>query len=80
LRYLTSSAILPDGEEDVRLFDSKYVNFKPGALKLKVFRRTQGRLFPLRTSEGQINMSGVWSCNEWDQLEEGIVGNPLNAR
>ena len=25
-------------------------------------------------------MSTVWSCNEWDQLEEVIVGNPLNAR
>ncbi len=25
-------------------------------------------------------MSGVWSCNEWDQLEEVIVGNPLQAR
>ena len=25
-------------------------------------------------------MSRVWSCNEWDQLEEVIVGNPLNAR
>jgi len=23
---------------------------------------------------------GVWSCNEWDPLEEVIVGNPLNAR
>ena len=22
-------------------------------------------------------MSVVWSCNEWDQLEEVIVGNPL---
>ena len=22
----------------------------------------------------------VWSCNEWDPLEEVIVGNPLNAR
>jgi N-dimethylarginine dimethylaminohydrolase len=22
----------------------------------------------------------VWSCNEWDQLEEVIVGNPLQAR
>ena len=31
-------------------------------------------------ASGQINMSGVWSCNEWDQLEEVIVGNPLNAR
>jgi N-dimethylarginine dimethylaminohydrolase len=25
-------------------------------------------------------VSAVWSCNEWDQLEEVIVGNPLNAR
>jgi hypothetical protein len=25
-------------------------------------------------------MSGVWSCNEWDPLEEVIVGNPLRAR
>ena len=24
-------------------------------------------------------MSGVWSCNEWDPLEEVIVGNPYNA-
>jgi len=25
-------------------------------------------------------MSRVWSCNEWDQLEEVIVGNPFRAR
>ncbi len=25
-------------------------------------------------------MSVVWSCNEWDPLEEVIVGNPLRAR
>jgi len=25
-------------------------------------------------------MSKVWSCNEWDPLEEVIVGNPLGAR
>jgi len=25
-------------------------------------------------------MSNVWSCNEWDPLEEVIVGNPLRAR
>jgi N-dimethylarginine dimethylaminohydrolase len=25
-------------------------------------------------------MAAVWSCNEWDSLEEVIVGNPLNAR
>ena len=25
-------------------------------------------------------MSVVWSCDEWDPLEEVIVGNPLGAR
>lgn len=25
-------------------------------------------------------MSVVWSCNEWDPLEEVVVGNPLQAR
>lgn len=25
-------------------------------------------------------MSSVWSCNEWDQVEEVIVGNSMNAR
>jgi N-dimethylarginine dimethylaminohydrolase len=25
-------------------------------------------------------MSALWSCNEWDPLEEVIVGNPLHAR
>ncbi len=25
-------------------------------------------------------MSKVWSCNEWDPLEEIVVGNPLHAR
>jgi N-dimethylarginine dimethylaminohydrolase len=29
---------------------------------------------------GMLRTSGVWSCNEWDQLEEVIVGNPLHAR
>ena len=29
---------------------------------------------------GTRHMSDVWSCNEWDPLEEVIVGNPLNAR
>ena len=29
---------------------------------------------------GTLHMSVVWSCNEWDQLEEVIVGNPLHAR
>ena len=29
---------------------------------------------------GASEVSRVWSCNEWDPLEEVIVGNPLNAR
>ena len=33
------------------------------------------RDYPLNTAHPR-----VWSCNEWDQLEEVIVGNPLNAR
>ena len=28
----------------------------------------------------ETKRSAVWSCNEWDPLEEVIVGNPLNAR
>ena len=52
--------------------NSKYVNFKRGALKLKVFRRKQGRSFPLRTSEGAdytcqvygVAMSGI----NWKKL------------
>jgi N-dimethylarginine dimethylaminohydrolase len=32
------------------------------------------------TEEDSIDMSLVWSCNEWDPLEEVIVGNPLRAR
>ena len=32
--------------------------------------------FPVEAS----HTSRVWSCNEWDPLEEVIVGNPLNAR
>ena len=27
-----------------------------------------------------MSMRKVWSCNEWDPLEEVIVGNPLRAR
>ena len=27
-----------------------------------------------------MSMSRVWSCNEWDPLEEVILGNPLKAR
>jgi hypothetical protein len=29
---------------------------------------------------GDMFMATVWSCNEWDPLEEVIVGNPLKAR
>ena len=31
-------------------------------------------------SVSETKKSAVWSCNEWDPLEEVIVGNPLNAR
>jgi hypothetical protein len=34
----------------------------------------------LHTLEEDHHMSLVWSCNEWDPLEEIIVGNPLRAR
>ena len=27
-----------------------------------------------------MSKSMVWSCNEWDPLEEIVVGNPLRAR
>ena len=34
----------------------------------------------MTAEEGETGMSSVWSCNEWDPLEEVIIGNPLNAR
>lgn len=27
-----------------------------------------------------LEIPRVWSCNEWDPLDEVIVGNPLHAR
>src|SRR5580700_11832189 len=40
-----------------------------------------GEVIPTQNKRGgRLQMSGVWSCNEWDQLEEVIVGNPVNAR
>lgn len=33
-----------------------------------------------KQTKGILLMSLVWSCNEWDPLEEVVVGNPLNAR
>ena len=38
-----------------------------------------GKFIPTQNKRGG-RLSGVWSCNEWDPLEEVIVGNPLNAR
>jgi N-dimethylarginine dimethylaminohydrolase len=40
----------------------------------------QGRSILSQNGQEARYMLGVWSCNEWDQLEEVIVGNPLNAR
>src|SRR6202162_3225259 len=79
LRYLTSSAILPDGEEDVRLFEIRNTSTSSAEHLGCSDGYTAGHSHSEQASE-QINMSGVWSCNEWDQLEEVIVGNPLNAR
>ena len=38
-----------------------------------------GKIIPTQNKRGG-RLSGVWSCNEWDPLEEVILGNPLNAR
>src|SRR6476659_2097315 len=38
-----------------------------------------GKVIPTQNKRGR-RLSGVWSCNEWDPLEEVIVGNPLRAR
>ncbi len=38
-----------------------------------------GKVIPTQNKRGR-RLSGVWSCNEWDPLEEVILGNPLNAR
>src|SRR4029077_15993871 len=61
LRYLTSSAILPDGDEDVRLFRIRNMSTSSAehsrarsTQELKVFRRKQRRSFLFRTSEGAI--------------------------
>ena len=54
--------------------NSKYVNFKRGALKLKVFRKTQGRSFRLQNKRGDrlicqvygVAMSGInWKKLLW---------------
>ena len=39
-----------------------------------------GETLAFETPLDESPASSVWSCNEWDQLEEVIVGNPLNAR
>src|SRR5678815_5813889 len=42
--------------------------------------RDENVIASLRVPGEALQVSQVWSCNEWDQLEEVIVGNPLNAR
>src|SRR5438876_4803105 len=44
------------------------------------FRRNRACHFHSEQRGDTLHMSRVWSCNEWDQLEEVIVGNPLQAR
>src|SRR6476469_9582427 len=60
---------------------SKFEMHQPQARSTRAVPKDTGQvIFTQEQASGQINMSGVWSCNEWDQLEEVIVGNPLNAR
>ena len=58
---------------------SGFSNF--GSAQAKSVPKETGKVIPIQNRRGdRLHMSGVWSCNEWDQLEEVIVGNPLNAR
>ena len=60
---------------------SKFEIRQPQARSTRAVPKDTGQvILTQEQASGQINMSGVWSCNEWDQLEEVIVGNPLNAR
>jgi N-dimethylarginine dimethylaminohydrolase len=60
---------------------SKFEMRQPQARSTRLVPKDTGQvILTQEQASGQINMSGVWSCNEWDQLEEVIVGNPLNAR
>jgi N-dimethylarginine dimethylaminohydrolase len=56
------------------------MKFKRGALKAKCAPKEQSRSLHSEQRGDASLMSRVWSCNEWDQLEEVIVGNPLHAR
>jgi len=46
----------------------------------KLLSSTTGHSCGHNREETVLGMSAVWSCNEWDQLEEVLVGNPLRAR
>src|SRR6476660_1179466 len=69
LRYLTSSAILHDGEEDARI-SKFYVDLKGGALAL--FRRIQGRSFSLRNKR-----AGRLTCQVYGVAMSGINSKKL---
>jgi hypothetical protein len=48
---------------------------------MQQWQQTTEREAPDRESERvEAQIPRVWSCNEWDPLEEVIVGNPLHAR
>ncbi len=48
---------------------------------MQKWAETKDRSIPTREREGaEHRVLRVWSCNEWDPLEEVIVGNPLHAR
>jgi len=50
------------------------------SLNAKDTRRSGAPQIPSEQPAATPGMSKVWSWNEWDPLEEVIVGNPLNAR
>src|SRR3984893_13410759 len=60
---------------------SKFEIRQPQARSTRAVLKDTGQvILTQEQASRQINMSGVWSCNEWDQVEEVIVGSPLNAR
>ena len=57
---------------------SKYLRYS--ALEPRVIREDELVYSDLKQRGDTSLMPRVWSCNEWDRLEEVIVGNPLKAR
>jgi hypothetical protein len=52
LRYLTSSAILPDGEEDVRLFEFELRQLQARTAQAKSVPKDTGQVIPTQNKRG----------------------------